>query len=513
MAMAAPPGLADNDTTDNRTSLTDPDDEDDDPARLFSAVLASIQLDHLPTLCSTVRKQSSINDPSPSSTSPIEPFVVVVDPPLFGSYHVLFPVRFQDGLRWLLKVPGHGTRARFDASAAVALRSEALTMRLIRRETSIPIPDVLAFEASLDNALGCPFILMSFIPGISLYDCWFDRSVPTDQLHARRTQALKGIAAAMAQLDRFAFDRGGALVFDEKGDPTGVGPMRRVDHQAMLDRMATGDEDETALYFAAGPWPDFMSFYTLSLDRGVEPDEPFRRGLRRLLRLFLGWIPAADADGRGSFVLAHPDFDIQNVIVSSDGHLQGLIDWDGVAAVPRSVGNESYPSWLTRDWDPAMYGWNEDMERGVQPEGVWEDSPSTLAQHRAEYAGFMRSCLRKSSTLPSSTADIESSDRNPFVTRTTTSLFVENLLIAAENPPCTFEIMNKFFDEITRLVRDNQTDAPIGDASDQDASVGCLPTDFDVFSVSDALAEGELDRERLACLRKGFEALLTGHRA
>lgn len=25
-----------------------------------------------------------------------------------------------------------------------------------------------------------------------------------------------------------------------------------------------------------------------------------------------------------------------------------------------------------------MYGWNEDMERGIEPLGVWEDSPETL---------------------------------------------------------------------------------------------------------------------------------------
>jgi hypothetical protein len=38
--------------------------------------------------------------------------------------------------------------------------------------------------------------------------------------------------------------------------------------------------------------------------------------------------------GRQGHVLAHPDFDIQNVIVSEEGELRGLIDWDGVAALP-----------------------------------------------------------------------------------------------------------------------------------------------------------------------------------
>lgn len=50
------------------------------------------------------------------------------------------------------------------------------------------------------------------------------------------------------------------------------------------------------------------------------------------------------------------------------GTLAGIIDCDEVAAVPRSIGNESYPCCLTRNWDPAMYGRNTSMETGEGPE-------------------------------------------------------------------------------------------------------------------------------------------------
>jgi aminoglycoside phosphotransferase (APT) family kinase protein len=48
----------------------------------------------------------------------------------------------------------------------------------------------------------------------------------------------------------------------------------------------------------------------------------------------------AAAAARRPFVLAHPDFDIQNVLIAGDGsaQLRDLIDWDGVASVPRSAG-------------------------------------------------------------------------------------------------------------------------------------------------------------------------------
>jgi hypothetical protein len=74
---------------------------------------------------------------------------------------------------------------------------------------------------------------------------------------------------------------------------------------------------------------------------------PFLWGMAVLLRELVSWVP--EPKGDKGFVLAHPDFDIQNVIVWEEGELRGLIDWDGVAALPRSLGNERYPGWLTRD--------------------------------------------------------------------------------------------------------------------------------------------------------------------
>lgn len=46
-------------------------------------------------------------------------------------------------------------------------------------EITVPVPEVFAFDATLDHELKCPFILMRFIPGMFLYNCWFDRGIHT----------------------------------------------------------------------------------------------------------------------------------------------------------------------------------------------------------------------------------------------------------------------------------------------------------------------------------------------
>lgn len=457
-------------------------------AAIFSAVLSSLNLEHLPAFCVSSRKESAVF--SANADVPIEP--ITVDSPIFGSYHALFPIQFQDGLRWILKVPECGTPKHFNSSASSALRSEALSMRLIRRETSVPVPQVLAFNAALENEIGCPFILMSFIQGMSLYDCWFNKKIPKEELKERRTRTLMDIAYAMAELGQFSFSVGGALTFDQDGNLNAPGPIRFADNQAMIERLDKDDEDETALYFEAGPFTDANSFYLLTLDRAKGHEDTLEEGMKKLLRMLFSWVPEQHDP---KFVLTHPDLDIQNILVSEDGSLQGLIDWDGVAPVPRLVGNEKFPSWLTRDWDPAMYAWNEDMEKGIEPDTLWEDSPDTLALHRTEYNDFLQRHLRL---------------RNGSVRSSSTrmSLFVENLLIATENPLCRFDILEKFISKIVELAPKywNRLDTGENESGDsEDDKVG----DLDFFDITNALANGEAKKEMVDFLRTGFEVLLN----
>jgi hypothetical protein len=84
-------------------------------------------------------------------------------------------------------------------------------------------------------------------------------------------------------------------------------------------------------------------------------------------------LPCLPADD--GFVLCPPDFDSQNVIVDAHGNISGFIDWDLAQTMPRYVGYARYPGWITRDWDPLMYGWPM----------MTEDSPEDLHRYREHY--------------------------------------------------------------------------------------------------------------------------------
>ena len=80
-----------------------------------------------------------------------------------------------------------------------------------------------------------------------------------------------------------------------------------------------------------------------------------------------------------TFVLTHPDFDSQNIMIDEQGNLTGLIDWDNAQIMPRFLGYCSYPEFLMCDWHP-MYDWCP-----CQP----KDSPEELVRYRQIYSDKM----------------------------------------------------------------------------------------------------------------------------
>ena len=470
-------------------------DEDHDPLEAFKAILEVIQFKEVSAFALQLRKR--IADSEGDATRNNFQSAAVSVPPLTGSYHILFPIDFDDGIRWLLKVPGIGLKELWNDAAATSLSSEALTMQLLLRETTIRLPQVFDFSPSLENPLGVPFIVLEFVEGLSLYDVWFDLTVTKDELRVRRTHVLENIAEAMVQLSKFSFDRGGSVQFDSQGRPSGIGPYREVDNHAMLagldkdeEEVADGDDDDDGelIYRQYGPSDSTQSFFSERLTKIPEPDIDMQKLDLALLKFFVDLVPEPKSDVK-PFVLAHPDFDIRNFIVSQDGELKAIIDWDGVATVPRALGNERYPGWLTRDWDPMMYAWREGMETDPNGETLLEDSPTTLKYDRGIYLSHIQSRKVKENATQSSQA-----------IATVQSLALENLLIAIVDPRCTRGILQNLVTNVVAAA-----------ATERSGELGEEEEDFDYGDIAGRLLGGDLSQKWKDMLQTGFNAVLAGY--
>jgi hypothetical protein len=189
-------------------------------------------------------------------------------------------------------------------------------------------------------------------------------------------------------------------------------------------------------------------------------------GEEKLLRLFIDCITQVEAE-QDLFVLTHPDFSLQNFIVLPEGDLVGVIDWEDVTVWPKSLGNTRYPSWLTRDWDPAMYGY-QDGE--LLPNVEREDSPATLALYRKVY----REALGRISKVPGF--------------ETSGTLITENIAIASKNRGVRYSILRKIVQEIAAIVE--------------------LPADIGVYDICLELGGDKLEAELKDALCTGFTMLL-----
>ncbi|KAL8825988.1 MAG: hypothetical protein Q9191_004072, partial [Dirinaria sp. TL-2023a] len=367
--------------------------------------------------------------------------------PLYGSFHVLFPLAFNDGTRWILKVPAAGYEGSWDSLAANALRSEALMMRKLSSETTIPVPAVYSFNTSLENELNCPFILMQYMNGTPLYHGWFNEE--SESLESFRARALETLASATVQLNAYKYSKAGAPCFDDDGVITDITASRVYDTSTMYHRLGEPECDEPTAFCNIGPFTDMRDQLLYLLDRH-RPFSKLRKGMYEICRLFIQWLPKDVASGEGRFVLTHPDLDLQNVLVSDDGTLRGLIDWDGVAASSVMLGCRSYPLWLTRDWTAQMY--NYDTETGQPKVECYprDNSPEELAYYRNMYSQFMEKIIEDK--VPNG------SERPMFRPAPTTasaptrkSLIVAGLDAAANDPMCTWHVVDTIFDEIRRL--------------------------------------------------------------
>ena len=433
----------------------------------FAPIMAAIDLDRLSEFAVSVRTryavpgERSVSADGNAKDLPIT--CTVLSPPLAGSYNIIFPLLFSDGVRWMVKVPITGHKGRFDELAAQALASEAMTMRLIKRTTTIPVPQVYLFDTSLENEIHCPFVMMEYLQGQQLYELWFQRSYSEDTrseeaLTQFRTRVLQELAAAMTQLDALRYSQGGSLLFDQLGNVTGVGATRVVDFAAQVDRLTSDDTDGSPLFCVKGPFNDPKSFLTFALDRRESLKslpEKYHQGTLQLLRQYIDWMPLdSHPANKSQFVLAHPDFALQNVLVSEEGAVLGIIDWDGAGAVPGCIAH--YPLWLMRDWNPFMYNYDFEEGKPLYVDGSCEDTPDQLAYWRATYAQFMEkyslelgSAGAVDNNYANSTGDlVQARASDVLVLR---SPVFWSLALAADDPLCLYEILYRIFREIERL--------------------------------------------------------------
>jgi 5-methylthioribose kinase len=72
-------------------------------------------------------------------------------------------IELSNGSKSVVRKPANGWGGRFAEVDKEYLRSSIFTVQLIRNQTNVPVPEIYSYSTGMDNIIGAPHIVMSFI--------------------------------------------------------------------------------------------------------------------------------------------------------------------------------------------------------------------------------------------------------------------------------------------------------------------------------------------------------------
>ncbi|KAF8512767.1 phosphotransferase enzyme family-domain-containing protein [Gautieria morchelliformis] len=267
--------------------------------------------------------------------------------------------------------------------------SEVATLRLVATETDIPVPRVLAFDAS-KNPLGFEWILMQRMPGMQLAARWasLDWEAKVSLVHR--------LADLMAQMfSCLRFPQIGNLF--EKNEHNTDGDSQNVIVGKIVS-MAFFWNGRSTYNVPRGPFHSSRAWLESRLllvsndceatlnnpasdQDDVETAEDTKALVARLQRCLPNFFPDAD-EAKEHFVLCHEDISRQNILVDNSGSLTAFVDWECVSVLPLWKACQ-FPSFLVgrdRETMPQRRDYFEDTEESGG-QGVNELYNEHVAEH------------------------------------------------------------------------------------------------------------------------------------
>lgn len=260
---------------------------------------------------------------------------------------------------------GNKLTARVDEPRKEIL-DEAAILNLAA-ESGLPVPKVLAFDTTRDNALGVPYSLHSRLPGTNLESVFYDMT----------TEEKMEIAAQMADIwasfGKVKFPVSGRLLYDDTTEaptklPLSVSGRHDVAKKAVVrgflsDRSYPVDRNQPLVE----PASSLFDLLAKNIDNKFEPRKAVPPGkydvevdLGQKLEQILeemkseaGWFDEEPAEPHS--ILHHLGLEPRNIIADKTAgptgswRITGLIDWDEVICVP-PVLTMIPPLWL---WDES----------------------------------------------------------------------------------------------------------------------------------------------------------------
>ena len=278
----------------------------------------------------------------------------------FNKLYLIYPLNADEGT-----VESFIMRVALPVDPYFKTANEVATLQFVQKNTSIPVPRIIAFDPSSDNELGFEWILMSKLPGVPLKSLWGSPALVWEE----RVQLTKTLAGYVKQLMSFKFPLMGSLYPSSRQEVDRVAWLKDFSSKTrfvpLLDdtRFAIGPVVTNQFFYGdrvhlqpdRGPFETSLSYLTSLLHLHVasttnrkiaasaddEYDEDDISELddtisayQSILSILPTFFPP-EASGQETFSLYHDDLSSNNILVDPATHqITGIVDWECVSLQP-----------------------------------------------------------------------------------------------------------------------------------------------------------------------------------
>ncbi|KGO63638.1 Aminoglycoside phosphotransferase [Penicillium italicum] len=313
-----------------------------------------------------------------------------------GGFNRTFLITMRDGYRFVARIPYPATEPKF-----LLVASEVATLGFLRAH-GIPVPEVLGYSAVADNCAGTEYIFMEHVQGKNLGDVWYTLS------ERERRKLVAKIVQLESRLFSLRFPASGSLYYCN--DLPDDYPRAIVTSLGSPRRFCIGPDTSLRMWYGKrldlpverGPYRDPLAVLTAGAEKEVaylekfgRPLQPFQRlrrevynyqsqshlehavALEKYLQIAPYLIPQ-ECPALLRPTIRHPDLQPNNIFISDDLNVTGLIDWQHSTILPlflqcgipeslQNYGDEISES-LQLPTLPSNFDELEEMERFQQAE-------------------------------------------------------------------------------------------------------------------------------------------------
>jgi len=227
-------------------------------------------------------------------------------------------------------------RVPLPVEPGVKTLAEVTTMRFVRQNTSIPVPEIIAFDHTRDNDIGFEWIIMEMMPGMPLHRRW--RSFTADQ----KTWVTDQIAGIQAQLITCQSFKGIGSLAPRRDPDKPPKPTRLVDPNFFWANHFRYDvprgpfrtsHDWLLSYLKINQTEQTNYSKIVELDQDRDRIKARLKLISKLTELLPKIFPSIVHPTERTR-LCHGDLNDSNILVTSDGTVTGIIDWELASARP-----------------------------------------------------------------------------------------------------------------------------------------------------------------------------------